>query len=61
MEREELVERLRELKDYINQKMTLSDAYDMSRATFDLWVDREDALEEAIEAVQALSKKSSSK
>ena len=57
MDREELVERLRELKDYINQSLTMAAYYDMAQATLDLWADREDALEEAIEAVQALSKK----
>lgn len=57
MEREELVERLRELKDYVNQSLTIANYYDMAQATLDLWTDRRDALEEAIEVVQVLSKK----
>lgn len=61
MEREELVERLRELKDYVNQSSTIAAYYDMAQATLDLWTDRRDALEEAIEVVQVLSKKPSSK
>ena len=61
MEREELVERLKELKDFVNERLTVAVYYDMSQATLDLWTDREDALEEAIEVVQALSKKPSSK
>ena len=61
MEREELVERLRELKDYVNQSLTIAAYYDMAQVTLDLWTDREDALEEAIEVVQALSKEPSSK
>lgn len=60
MEREELVERLRELKDYVNQSLTIATYYDMAQATLDLWTDRRDALEEAIEVVQVLSKKPSS-
>lgn len=60
MDREELVERLRELKDYINQSLTMAAYYDMAQATLDLWADRRDALEEAIEVVQVLSKKPSS-
>ena len=60
MEREELVERLKELKGYANQRLAIAVYYDMAQAKLDLWADREDALEEAIEAVQALSKKSSS-
>lgn len=61
MEREELVERLRELKDYVNQSLTIAAYYDMAQVTLDLWADRKDALEEAIEVVQVLSKKPSSK
>ena len=61
MEREELVERLRELKDYVNQSLATVTYYGMEQATLDLWADRRDALEEAIEVVQALSKKPSSK
>ena len=61
MDREELVERLRELKDYVNQSLTIAVYYDMSQATLDLWTDRRDTLEEAIEVVQVLSKKPSSK
>lgn len=61
MEREELVERLRELKDYVNQSLTIAAYYDMAQVTLDLWTDRRDALEEAIEVVQVLSKKPSSK
>ena len=60
MEREELVERLRELKDYVNQSLTIATYYGMEQATLDLWADRRDALEEAIEVVQVLSKKPSS-
>ena len=61
MEREELVERLRELKGYVNQSLTIAAYYDMAQVTLDLWDDRRDALEEAIEVVQVLSKKPSSK
>ena len=57
MELEELVERLRELKDYVNQSLTIAAYYDMEQAMLDLWADRRDALEEAIEVVQVLSKK----
>ena len=56
MEREELVERLKELKDYVNQRLKLATFVDMSQASLDLWTDREDALEEAIEVAQILSK-----
>ena len=61
MDREELVERLRELKDYVNQSLATVTYYDMAQVTLDLWTDRRDALEEAIEVVQVLSKKPSSK
>ena len=57
MEREELVARLRELKDYVNQSWATVTYYGMDQATLDLWADRRDALEEAIEVVQVLSKK----
>lgn len=61
MDREELVERLIELKDYVNQSLATVTYYGMEQATLDLWADRRDALEEAIEVVQVLSKKPSSK
>ena len=57
MEREELVERLKDLKDFVNERLTVAVYYDMSQATLDLWTDRRDTLEEAIEVVQVLSKK----
>lgn len=58
MEREELVERLKELKGYVNQSLIAAIHNDTSQATFDLWADRRDALEEAIVVVRAISKNS---
>ena len=58
MEREELAERLKELKNYVNQNLTVAAHNDMAQATFDLWASRRDALEEAIVVVRAISKNS---
>ena len=60
MEREELVERLKELKNYVNQNLIAVTHNDTTQATFDLWANRRDALEEAIVVVRALTKKPSS-